>query len=107
MDFEKYICIDHLLILNTTHKYIEKLVFFTDTKLCYLIMCNEPCYQRTLICFRWPVKVDKDWDRDCSSPMSANTESNHGIFTGSEDNTYIPVIIKKINKKIQKSYSIE
>lgn len=27
--------------------------------------------------------------------MSANTESNHGIFTGSEDNTYRPVIIKK------------
>lgn len=41
----------------------------------------------TLICFKWPEKVDKEWDKDCSSPMSAKTESNQGICTDSEDKT--------------------
>lgn len=38
----------------------------------------------TLICFKRPVKVDKDWAKDCSSPISAKIESNQGILTGSE-----------------------
>jgi hypothetical protein len=41
----------------------------------------------TLIRFKWPEKVDKDWDKDCSSPMSAKTASNQGIFTDSEAKT--------------------
>lgn len=41
----------------------------------------------TLICFKWPEKVDSDWDKDCSSPISAKTESNQGICADSEDKT--------------------
>jgi len=41
----------------------------------------------TLICFKWPENVDKDCDKDCSSPMSAKTESNQGIFADSEART--------------------
>jgi hypothetical protein len=49
----------------------------------------------TLIRFKWPEKVDKDWDKDCSSPMSAKTASNQGIFTDSEAKTWRPAILKK------------
>lgn len=41
----------------------------------------------TLICFKRPEKVDKDWARDCSSPISAKMESNQGILTGSDART--------------------
>ena len=41
----------------------------------------------TLIFLKWPEKVDRDWVRDCSSPISAKIESNQGICTDSEAKT--------------------
>ena len=49
----------------------------------------------TLICFKWPENVDNDWDKDCSSPISAKTLSNQGIFADSEDKTWRPATLKK------------
>lgn len=52
----------------------------------------------TLICFKCPEKVDRDWDRDCSSPISAKTESTQGIFTDSADKMWSPGIKKKLSQ---------
>lgn len=53
----------------------------------------------TLICFKCPEKVDKDWDKDCSSPISAKTESNQGIRTDSAAKMYRPAITTYLGKK--------
>jgi hypothetical protein len=34
----------------------------------------------TLIRFKWPEKVDKDWDKDCSSPVSAKKHQTKGFL---------------------------
>lgn len=74
-----------------------------STWLFYILLAhlkqNMKSYRRyiilTLICFKWPENVDNDWDKDCSSPISAKTLSNQGIFADSEDKTWRPVISKK------------